>query len=938
MLILLYNEMDTTDIPEFEKIRTFLESGDFRSAGVKKIGNNLYRARLNKADRLLFTLYRSQRETVILVLEHIKNHAYEKSRFLRRGVKVKQTLIPSVRDIDPDTLDTLPHLEQQKSRFHLLQKPITFDPTQQQIYDHSLPVIIIGTAGSGKTVLLLEKMKRLRGKLLYVTQSSYLAKHSQALYHAHQYHPPHQTASFLSFQNFLESIALPPGKAVTMEDFKQWFAKHLNATPIKDVHALHEEFKGVITGTHTHTAYLSREAYMALGIKESIFIGNQREAVYDLFTRYLHYLQEQQVYDLNLLSFEYLSLIEKNYDYVIVDEVQDMSPIQLQLVLSSLHQQDHFMFCGDANQVVYPNFFSWAKIKALFFQNTSQPTARLTQILNTNYRNSARVTHIANKLLRMKNWRFGSIDKETHHEMQSTEYHNGQLVFLAAEQQTLAEINQKTQHSKDFAVIVLYDELKPQASRYFQTPLVFSIQECKGLEYENVILFNMVSSASDHFLDISQGVTSTILNTPMRYARNKDKADKSLEKFKFFVNALFVAVTRAQRNLYWIEEQTQHPLLKLLHDEEVQHSTDTIVYQTSSEEEWQQEASKLEQQGKTEQAERIRRCILRQQSPPWEVIAGDKIDHLFASALEENDKKAKLLLFEYALVYEDHQARNALIHINFSPAFHPEDGKKQLLIKYFMMYQQEQLDAIQRQMGRYGVDFRNPFNQTPLMIGAWLGSAAVIRLATSLHADPWLANNRGFNAFQIAMEQACLHDNYARQQLPAIYDLLKPATFGIRLNDQLITLEQQQVEYFLVNLMIALFYRILPENMLFTNGAFSAANLTQAIQHWPPSVLPEKYHDPDFIHHIIANNPDLFLPVNTQHFILNPNIMLKAEGEWLYVYDILLFDDLSISYQNDPDTQTNLLYQDLLLEKIELYKQQLGIALQNPEHPLNSTK
>ncbi|HYQ93187.1 MAG TPA: hypothetical protein VES89_14200, partial [Candidatus Competibacteraceae bacterium] len=76
MHLLLYHPLNPTTIPNFEKIRAYLEAGDFRSAEVKKVGDNLYRARLDKSNRLLFSLYRYQEQTYLLVLEWIAQHAY----------------------------------------------------------------------------------------------------------------------------------------------------------------------------------------------------------------------------------------------------------------------------------------------------------------------------------------------------------------------------------------------------------------------------------------------------------------------------------------------------------------------------------------------------------------------------------------------------------------------------------------------------------------------------------------------------------------------------------------------------------------------------------------------------------------------------------------------------------------------------------------------
>jgi hypothetical protein len=71
MQVLLYDQLNPKNIPHFPKMKGLLEAGDFRSADVKKVGPNLYRARLDSSNRLVFSLYRYQDKTYILVLEYI---------------------------------------------------------------------------------------------------------------------------------------------------------------------------------------------------------------------------------------------------------------------------------------------------------------------------------------------------------------------------------------------------------------------------------------------------------------------------------------------------------------------------------------------------------------------------------------------------------------------------------------------------------------------------------------------------------------------------------------------------------------------------------------------------------------------------------------------------------------------------------------------------
>ncbi|WP_462321515.1 hypothetical protein [Halochromatium sp.] len=75
MKILTYRGLDTSAIPGYEKLVAYLSADDFRSADVKKIGDNLYRARLDRSNRLLFALYRHEGERYALVLEYLPQHA-----------------------------------------------------------------------------------------------------------------------------------------------------------------------------------------------------------------------------------------------------------------------------------------------------------------------------------------------------------------------------------------------------------------------------------------------------------------------------------------------------------------------------------------------------------------------------------------------------------------------------------------------------------------------------------------------------------------------------------------------------------------------------------------------------------------------------------------------------------------------------------------------
>ncbi|MFW1859512.1 hypothetical protein [Acinetobacter defluvii] len=250
MDVLIYNELETENISGFGKLVDYLKQDDFKSAEVKKIQPNLYRAKLNRSDRILFSIYQYQDKNYILILEYLKNHNYQGSRFLNADIGVNEDLIPiieSVNDIQTDK--KMVYVNHNNPNFVYLNKFISFDDVQQYIYEQYPPLVIIGSAGSGKTAILLEKIKQLEGQILYVTLSSFLVKNSRELYYSQHYYNENQWVDFYSYQDFLESIAVPQKDIADIDFFTSWYKA--NYKHKFSAHSVYEEFKGVLTGAMT---------------------------------------------------------------------------------------------------------------------------------------------------------------------------------------------------------------------------------------------------------------------------------------------------------------------------------------------------------------------------------------------------------------------------------------------------------------------------------------------------------------------------------------------------------------------------------------------------------------------------------------------------------------------------------------------------------------
>jgi hypothetical protein len=897
MRVLAYRGLDTAAIPGYDKLAGYLAAGDFRSADVKKVGENLYRARLDRSNRLLFSLYRYRGESCVLALEYIRRHAYEKSRFLGRGVSVDEDRIPTLDSPIDDDSPALPYLNPQLRRFHLLDKVLSFDQDQEAVYCQPAPLVIIGSAGSGKTALTLEKMKDAVGDVLYVTRSSFLTRNAHDLYYAHGYENDAQNVDFLSYRELLESIHVPEGKEITPRAFAGWAARQRLPRELRDSHRLFEEIQGAITGTEQERAYLGREAYRALGVRQSIYPLELRDAVYDLFEKYLRFLRDQGWFDPNIVSHAWLERVQPRYDFVVVDEVQDLTNVQLLLILRSLRDARGFLLCGDANQIVHPNFFSWAKVKTLFWHEQGmEAPADLIRVLNANFRNSPQVTEVANRLLHIKRARFGSVDRESNYLVRSCGPAEGRVGVLRDTDAVKRDLDRRTAGSARFAILVLHPEQKAEVRRFFRTPLVFSIHEAKGLEYDNVLLYGFLTSEEKRFREIAGDLGEEHLFGELRYARARDKGDKSLEIYKFYINALYVAVTRAVKNLYLIESRPEQRLLALLGLTDVHEAVDHVEEQRSSRDEWRREAHRLSLQGKEEQAEEIREQILKELEVPWTVLRGESLAELEHRALEKGEKKASIALTEYALVYRDQRYLNALANAGFKAARHPDKAMQVLEKKHYMAYSLRSHGGVLGEIDRYGVDFRNVFGQTPLMVASRMGNAELVEALLDREADTGLVDGNGLNAFQIALERACADDRFARARLPAVFERLAPASLDIQVDERLIKLDRRITEYLMLSVAMVLFYQRLGENWVTHGKLLAAADFAEVLAHFPESVVPARRKRRQYLSSILSKNEasrqdpynrKLFVRVRHGQYLLNPALALRVEGEWRSIYEVL---------------------------------------------------
>lgn len=960
MRLLRYKDLNLHRVKAaFEKVKAAIEAGDFRTADVKKLhagpSGSYYRAKLDYTNRLLLQFARIERpegecgtETVCLALEVIENHAYERSRFLR-GATVDEARIEREPAAEPKApalaaeATPLRWLGPGRTKFELLDKPIVFDEAQDEAYRHPAPLVVIGSAGSGKTAVTLARLREAEGRVLYVTLSAYLAQSARSLHAAHGFENPKQEVDFLSYRELLETLRVPPGREVTLSAFAAWCDRHrqsLRQLGELDAQALFEEFRGVIGAQPDGP--LSLADYLALGTRQSLLDAAQRELAHGLFQRYRAWLDETGQFDSNLVAHDWRTQIAAHqapvYDFVVVDEVQDLTPVQLALVLALLKHPGQFILCGDSHQIVHPNFFSWSALKSLFWRGLAGDAAQRQplQLLRANFRNTRAVTALANRLLEVKQARFGSVDRESNFLVQCTSPEPGQVRLLDARDRTLAQLDAATRQSARHAVIVLRDEDKHAARQVLHTPLVFSVHEAKGLEYPHVLLFGLVSGQRQAYAEVCDGVGAADLNGgELAYRRARDKGDKSLELYKFHVNALYVAMTRAVETLTLIEQDHGHPLLALLGLQLGEAAAQPVA--RSSQDEWAQEARRLELQGKAEQAQAIRETFLQHKPVPWTPWSRALIEELAPRALDpkQPSSKPRQTLFDYAFWHGQHAWVQELGEAGFPAARglmiqHVLVGAGSLMPdpygfenpwaamqhltrrtaaaarqRHLQPYMARNVKELLRLADQYGADHAAPVGATPLMLAAQAGNAPLVEALLAKGADPARRDEFGHSAWDHAVARAMQEAGFAGKGLPALFDLLAPPALDVQTDGRLVRLERHQGEYWVLTLMLAglktqwsrcITRRLAPYRY---QTGFFADQLHDVLQELPAWLWPDRRRKRSYLNQVLARAEvhssylparRLWVRARNGHYFPNPQMQLRAGEGWQPVYEQLALD------------------------------------------------
>jgi hypothetical protein len=114
-----------------------------------------------------------------------------------------------------------------------------------------------------------------------------------------------------------------------------------------------------------------------------------------------------------------------------------------------------------------------------------------------------------------------------------------------------------------------------------------------------------------------------------------------------------------------------------------------------------------------------------------------------------------------------------------------------LITRYQQRYAGKFYKDILRECELYGVDHRDVFNKTPLMLAANAGNSGLIKGLLEAGADTELTDNCDLTAWQSALQRAMKDSKFASEVFPGVHEML--ATSSVSLKIELVDMSKAEI-------------------------------------------------------------------------------------------------------------------------------------------------
>ncbi|NXF80610.1 TRNK1 protein, partial [Sclerurus mexicanus] len=377
---------------------------------------------------------------------------------------------------------------------------------------------------------------------------------------------------------------------------------------------------------------LTEEQYKKLGRKRSPNFTEDRSEIYHLFCLYQQILSQRGYFDEEDLLYNLSQRLSKlkelpwSIHEFYGDEIQDFTQAELALLMKCINDPNAMFLTGDTAQSIMKGVaFRFSDLRSLFHyaskssMNKKQRVRKPKRIyqLYQNYRSHSGILRLASGVVDLLQHYFpesfdrlpqdrGLFDGPKPTVLESCSVSDLAILLRGNKRKT-----QPIEFGAHQVVLVANETAKEKIPEELSLALVLTIYEAKGLEFDDVLLYNFFtdSEASKEWKIISsyspdsdvQGGSNLLIEVPLEDATGMQKrAPFNVEMYKMLngeLKQLYTAITRARVNLWIFDEDCdkrapafkyfiQRKFVKVVKTDENKDLDDSMFAKTSTPEEW----------------------------------------------------------------------------------------------------------------------------------------------------------------------------------------------------------------------------------------------------------------------------------------------------------------------------------------------------------------
>ncbi|MBA9010425.1 hypothetical protein [Clostridium saccharobutylicum] len=217
---------------------------------------------------------------------------------------------------------------------------------------------------------------------------------------------------------------------------------------------------------------------------------------------------------------------------MIYDEIQDLTELQLNFIYSIARNVNNIMLIGDIDQSINISKLNLDFLKNMTYESNSKLSEKF---IIKNYRNGSETINWINAFKQIKFSKFKSMGKNFEQEEEYIKEGTKPKIIYNVKNQIkiLSNVDEDVN-----SIIIVPDESdkKELEDMGYTLGRVFSVEDVRGLEYDNIYCYNILSK----FNYIWEKVLS-----------NNSKLE---DIYRIYFNMVYIAVTRAKNKVVFIEK------------------------------------------------------------------------------------------------------------------------------------------------------------------------------------------------------------------------------------------------------------------------------------------------------------------------------------------------------------------------------------------------